>query len=353
MRKGLLAVCTVVFFIIVGFSTIPTKSPKYEYSVFDQLSEYHFFEGDLSALKPAKNVIPYSLNTPLFSDYAKKLRFIKLPEGSSVAYNEKEVFDYPIGTVLIKNFYYFHDARKPEKGRRIIETRLLIHAEEGWKALPYVWNDDQTEAYLDVAGATKEVTWRSESGKKMKLNYQVPNANQCKGCHLRGDKLMPIGPSARQLNGEFEYKEGKMNQLEKWSELRLLTGLPASRELIPQLAVWNDPTTGNLDDRARAWLDINCGHCHRPDGPANTSGLFLYIHEKDPTSLGINKSPVAAGKGSGSRPFDIVPGKPNASILLYRMTSLDPGEMMPEIGRTLVHKEGIDLIEHWIASLEN
>lgn len=339
-----------MFLSIVAYTLKPTS--KFNVQNYKQtLSEYGFFKGKLAELRPAKGVIPYILNTPLFSDYASKARFVKIPAGKKASYNSKEVLEFPLGTVLIKNFYYSKDARKPKKGRRIIETRLLIHEPEGWVALPYIWNDAQTEANLDVAGDTKEVKWRDAKGKKRKIEYIIPNMNQCKGCHERGKKMVPIGPSARQLNGELAYSSGKENQLTYWSKTKMLDGLPALTQ-VPKTPVWNKPATGSLDKRARAWLDINCGHCHRPDGPANTSGLFLYIHEKNKTALGINKAPVAAGRAAANLRFDIVPGKPHKSILTYRMESTDPGIMMPEIARQLVHKEGVTLVKKWIKEMK-
>lgn len=315
------------------------------------LSEYGFFTGDIAQQIPAPGVMPYQLNTPLFTDYAEKLRFVRLPEGATVPYNAREVLDFPVGTVIIKTFYYPLDARKPEKGRRLMETRLLIHEAEGWKALPYHWNEAQTDAYLEVAGDITPVRWIDAAGKKQKVDYVMPNLNQCKGCHSLDGQMTPIGPSARQLNGDFAYATGPANQLAHWAAAGLLTGLPEALETVPRLAVWDDPATGDLDARARAWLDINCAHCHRAEGPAKTSGLFLDIHQTDPSVLGVNKPPVAAGRGSGGLQFDIVPGQPEASILYYRMASTDPGVMMPELGRQLVQAEALTLIHDWIAAM--
>ena len=120
---------------------------------------------------------------------------------------------------------------------------------------------------------------------------------------------------------------------------------------VPKAPVWNDPNTGSLNDRARSWLDINCAHCHHPDGPAATSGLNLSVHEKNPTAWGVRKTPVAAGRGSGNRRYDILPGHPDQSILLYRLESTDPGVMMPEVARKVTHREGVALIRAWISTL--
>ena len=313
----------------------------------EKLSEFGFFIGDIKKLEPAEDVVPYTLNSPLFSNYAEKLRFVKLPPGQSAVYNDSVVFDFPVGTVFIKNFYFPKDFRRPEGERRIIETRLLVHLSAGWEAWPYIWNDEQTDAVYDPAGETKTISYTDKSGRKVITPYAIPNKNQCKGCHIRNQEMLPLGPSARQLNGDLLYKSGKHNQLEYWKNTNLMKGLNETSGA-PKLAVWDDVSSGDLNSRARAYLDANCGHCHSRQGPANTSGLFLDISEKDASHLGVNKTPVAAGRGAGDLQFDIVPGQPHKSILIYRMKTNDPAIAMPEIGREQVHKEGLALIEEWI-----
>ncbi|MBO0951099.1 SO2930 family diheme c-type cytochrome [Fibrella forsythiae] len=317
----------------------------------EKLSDYGFFAGNPAEQRPASGVVPYTLNTPLFSDYAEKLRFVKLPAGKSVAYNDTAVLAFPVGTTLIKTFYYPTDFRDPAKGRRLIETRLLVHQPEGWKALDYVWNDEQTDAFLEVAGDTKTVNYIDKTGVSHQQPYLIPNLNQCKGCHNQQEVLTPIGPSARQLNGELVYGNKAKNQLMHWQQTAMLTGMPALANC-PKAPVWNDPTTGSLNDRARIWLDINCAHCHNPKGPAMTSGLNLSVSAKDPTAIGLLKTPVAAGRGSGGRSYDIVPGKPDESILIYRLHSTDPGVMMPELGRKTVHTESLELLRDWIGAMK-
>jgi len=315
----------------------------------EKLSEYGFFIGELKKLEPTDGVIPYSLNAALFTDYAWKQRFVKIPKGLEVNFNNEDVFDFPNGTVLIKNFYYPADFRKPKENIRLLETRLLINEAGSWKALPYIWNDQQTEAYLSVAGKNLDVTWTHEDGLVQTVNYSVPNLNQCKGCHLRGDKVMPIGPSARQLNGNYLYSEGSQNQLLYWQQQKLISGVPSLTQ-IAKMASYEDETF-SLDERARAWLEINCAHCHRVDGPAKNSGLHLLASEKDFSKLGVGKAPVAAGKGSGGLLYDIVPGKPDESILQFRIESVHPGIMMPELGRSITHKEGVALVRRWIMEM--
>lgn len=314
------------------------------------LSEYHFFK-DGARQVPNDGVVPYDVNSPLFSDYASKHRFVYIPSGKAAEYDEHDAFDFPVGTVLIKTFGYLNDIRDPLKGERLLETRLLVHKPDGWTGLPYVWNDDMTEAYLKVAGGTVDVEWVHYDGGKHTNNYIIPNANQCKACHEQGGALSPIGPKARNLNRDFPYASGAENQLRHWTKVGYLKDAPKDPDRAPRLPVWNDPSTGRLDERARAYLEINCMHCHNPKGAGDTTGLDLRFNQHDPLKYGVMKPPVAAGRGSGDRFFDIVPGKPDESILLYRIESTDPGVMMPELPRRLVDEEGVSLIRAWIESM--
>ena len=306
-----------------------------------KLSEYNFFQEPISSLEPTEHVYPYNLNTSLFTDYALKKRFIFMPAGSVAKFQEKEVLEFPIGTILIKNFYYSADQLTNRKSK-IIETRLLIHEESGWIALPYIWNDEQTEAFLEITGDEQEIVLAKQGS----FRYAVPTMAQCKSCHEFNGAIAPIGPNARQLNITVNGK----NQLSTFAEAGILQGLP---ELISisKLASWDNENSGSIEERSRAYLEINCGHCHRPEGPGKNSGLDLTTYAESDHALGIFKGPVAAGAGSGGLNYDIVPGKPEESILLYRMQSNDPGIMMPELGRKLIHAEGIELIKNWIKSM--
>ncbi|MBK6265791.1 hypothetical protein JKA74_12170 [Marivirga sp. S37H4] len=316
----------------------------------EKLSDYALFQGELAKLNPANGVVPYDLNSPLFSDYAFKARFVKIPEGKTATYHSTEVLEFPVGTVLIKNFYYPTDFNRPKGTRTILETRLLIHEENGWKALPYVWNEEQTEAYLEITGDTKSISWRDTEGNQQQLMYNVPNVNQCRSCHLLGDKIKPIGPSARQLNKDYNYEAHKeLNQLVHWQETGMLENLPSGE--LPKMVSFQNKNAP-LAERARAYLEINCGHCHRPEGPAKNSALNLMVSEENPAAWGVEKTPIAAGKGSGGLKYDIVPGHPEQSILVFRMESTDPGIMMPELGRKMVDKEGLELVKEWIASMK-
>jgi len=315
-----------------------------------RLSEYGLFIGDPSAQLPATGVVAYAVNTPLFSDYAEKLRFVRLPEGRSAVYRGEGVFDFPVGTTIVKTFYYPKDFRMKNGPRRLIETRLLIHDPDGWVGLPYVWNDAQTEAELRITGARVPVEWIDPSGMKQSVEYRVPSASDCGICHRSGAQaLAPLATKPAQLN-RVDGGRRFENQLARWEQEGLLVGLPAV-ERVPRYPDWGDEASGTLENRARAYLDANCAHCHNPMGYASGAQLDLRYEQREPRHIGVFKRPVAAGRGSGDLFYDISPGQPDDSILLYRMESMEPGVMMPELGRTTTHWAGVRLVREWIASL--
>jgi len=333
-----------------------------------KLSDWHLFTASSPGLKPNQGVIPYDLNTPLFSDYASKYRFVWMPAGTSAAYSDSGVFDFPVGTILAKSFAFPIDG-KPARDR-LIETRLLVHTYTGWVGLPYIWNESQTEARLDLAPDPVPIRYTDTAGKRHEFTYFIPNANECKQCHENNHEMLPIGPKARNLNKTYAYAEGPANQLSRWTEAGYLHGAPDPAQA-PAVAQWNDSSSGGLDARARAYLDNNCAHCHQPGGGAGYTGVDLRWTPAESSSnvgargapllagfagsgmlqsFGICKSPNSAGR-VGQLTYDLVPGKPDKSILLARMESLRPKEMMPQIGRSEVHEEGVALIRAWIQSL--
>ena len=312
------------------------------------LSEFGFFD-DLLGQKPSAGVTPFEPVTPLFSDGATKLRFVYLPPGTAAEYDPVEAFAFPVGSALVKTFVFPADQRKPGEDVRLVETRVMLRHEAGWQAWAYVWNDEQTDAVLKIAGAKVEIATVAADGTAQAFTYSVPNKNQCKACHAFNGEIVPLGPKARNLNGSFAYPGGVENQLAHWIAAGILTGAPAP-EAAPSVPDWRD-AGAPLDQRARAWLDVNCAHCHRAEGPASNSGLFLTYGEQEPVKYGVLKRPVAAGKGSGDRQFDILPGDPDGSILPYRVESTEPGVMMPELGRHIADPEAVVLLRDWIAAM--
>jgi uncharacterized repeat protein (TIGR03806 family) len=288
------------------------------------LSEFGFFS-NLTVGIPDPALVAYDISAPLFTDYADKARYIYTPNPVEPVLTGP--LDFPVGSALIKTFSY---------GDTRVETRVLMHKETGWTGYAYVWNDDQTEAHLKIAGADLQI--ETDFGA---INYRVPNANQCKACHIGPEKVVrPIGPKIRNLN--------LGDQLDRLHQSGVIASIPDPAPSVPSYA----DEAVSLDQRARAYLDANCGHCHAPGLPADTSGLYLNWEEDRPIHLGIGKKPVAAGRGSGGLLVDVAPGDPDQSIMIYRMNATDPGVMMPEIGRSVVHDEGVELIRKWIGSLD-
>ena len=307
------------------------------------LSEYGFFK-DLKNQIPVEDVHPYSLKSALFSDETDKLRFVYVPKGKKIGYVKNKVFIFPVGSVLIKTFAYLN--KNGPMAAELLETRLLINTNDGWEAISYVWNEDQTDAKRAIAGATIPTKFINSSGEIINIRYRAPNQNQCKECHQLKKVMTPIGPKARNMNKLVQYKTGEMNQLVYWAALGWINENLGSASISDYADV-----NAVLEDRARAYLDINCGHCHIPGGSADTTGLYLNYTERGKEQIGIYKKPVAAGRASGNLKYSIVPGHPSDSILLYRMKSLDPGIMMPESGRALSDETGIKLISDWIDKL--
>lgn len=311
------------------------------------LSDYNFFK-KIETQIPNENVIPYHLASPLFSDYTYKFRFVSMPNGEFAQYNYNEVFNFPVGTKIIKTFAYPVDDRDLSLGFQLLETRLLIKDKNGWYPLSYIWKENQDDAELKYIGKTINAKWIDKNGVEQVNRYRVPNINQCGSCHNLNKVIMPIGPKGRNLDVDFFYQHGMENQIDYWDKINILENIPSDRK--NPTAIWNLESE-TIENRARAYLDINCAHCHREGGSAGNSGFYLSHEETNNTSLGIMKKPVAAGRGSGGLKYVIKPGISEESILLYRMASTDPGVMMPELSRNMEHKEAIPLIKEWIDSI--
>jgi uncharacterized repeat protein (TIGR03806 family) len=328
----------------------------------ERLSAWGILVRDGDAYRLGDGVEPYDLNSGLFTDHALKLRTLYLPPGSAAQYANAGPLDMPVGTIVSKTFFYpttegravaiagwsGDPADLDARSHRLIETRLLVRQPHGWDALPYVWNGD--DAYLRITGDLQPLELLVD-GRTVELPYVVPGRSECAGCHATNHDsgaLHPIGLKARHLNRG--YAGGPGNQLTRWQARGRLAGLPDDPADIPRSADWQDASE-SLERRARAYLDINCGHCHNAAGAAATSGLLLDAATTDFRQLGFCKRPIAAGRGSGGHDYSIVPGRPDASILVYRMTTSDPATRMPELGRTLVHDDAVELVSQWIASL--
>jgi uncharacterized repeat protein (TIGR03806 family) len=328
------------------------------------LSDWGAVEVRGGKLTLGEGVEAYTLNTPLFTDYADKLRTVWMLSGSAAAAPGGRL-EFPVGTVITKTFYYpdgGNGAVRPAlpqeaelrgeidlSSHRLIETRLLVRREDGWHPVSYLWNEEETEARLKRTGAVVPLTLAGRRGEE-RFSYVVPNENQCAGCHApdaASGRIEPLGPTTGQLARKEVLRGEEGEQLLRLTEAGFLTH---REEAVRMQVAWDDPSAP-LDDRARSYLAANCAHCHNPKGPADTSGLDLSLDARG-AALGRCKPPIAAGSGTGGHRFGIEPGRPEASILTYRVGSTDPGAMMPELGRSLVHEEGLALLDAWIVSMD-
>lgn len=321
-------------------------------SIFDgdtpheTLSAYNFFDGNLKNLSPTFGVYPYDLITPLFSDYAKKKRFIWMPNGVMANYiNDYSPIDFPVGTFLIKNFYY--NNVQPNNSSKLIETRLMYKKTNGWDFANYVWNDEQTEAFFTNQGSTINISW-FEDGASKSTDYRIPSRAECFTCHNNIDDPTPIGMKPQNLNKDYNFNGEMINQLQKLSEVGYLnSNFPNS---INTVVSWEDESE-SLNERVRAYLDINCAHCHSDSGHCNYRPMRFEFHlTENPENIGVCVDPDTQFIPNSKI---VAPNDIDLSILYYRISTTDETFRMPLLGRTINHREGIDLIEQWINSLDN
>lgn len=358
---SILARITISFLIIVGVASCTETKPVYHADGSPtRLSEWNQLALQGTLLVPNSSAEVYLPANQLFTDYAHKLRTLWMPTGTSAQLVEDEMV-YPVGTVLTKTFYYPKNQngslikavdKTPlevdTQSNQLIETRILVKRDSGWDALPYVWNDEQTEAFLRVAGASKAISLETETGENLDFVYFVPNGNQCSGCHVTSHPdggMHPLGAVAKQLHAKRNATDSALQ-----SERLMAKGWLDQTLDQPPTTGWRDESL-STELRAVAYLNMHCGHCHNPEGAADTSALLLDGSHTSPVGRGVCKPPIAAGGGTGNLKYGIVPGAPEQSILFYRMASDEPDEMMPELGRSLPHQGGLELMRDWIGSL--
>ncbi len=291
------------------------------------LSELQLFDGSLSDLKLYATVHEYEMSTPLFTDYSYKLRTVSLPRNSQMVYNGGGLPLFPDNTILTKTFYYLFDERDPSLGKKIIETRILIKTNGVWTAGNYIWNDSQTEAHLDGGAHAIPISWVDAAGNTNNINYLVPPNNLCFQCHAYYGNTMPVGPKARAMN----FVHNGQNQLQYFIDKGLLQGAPDVSQ-IPTMPDWTDISV-SLEDRSRAYLDVNCAHCHQPGGSYNVNfgDKFDLRYETSFAESKIYEERVA------------IQDRMNTQISNY---------FMPLIGTTVIHTEGVAMINQYIDSLD-
>ena len=314
MKKAILTVTIITAFLLAMTGLTSWKQQKKDTVFLPQLSDYHIFKGPLHNLAPEAGFHPYHLATPLFTDYAEKQRLIRLPEGTKMTKIDQGLPDFPDGTLLVKTFYYYNDKRDTARGRRIMETRLMIRFIGKWLAATYAWNEAQTDATLQKGGSNSTVSWITATGETRTLSYHIPSPKECGTCHNNGDGLNPIGLKLRNLNIDHQIRSlqtaGLLNEFDP-------------HQLPHTARAFDDSFT--LADQARAYLDINCAHCHNPNGYARRTGLY-FGYELPLESAGIQK-------------------KKDAILKKFQKGK------MPLLGTTVVHGEALELLRDYLTSL--
>jgi uncharacterized repeat protein (TIGR03806 family) len=313
---------------------------------YETLSEYNFFNGDMTDLNPVYGVLPYKINSGLFIDYAKAKTFVWMPKGSKASYvNDYSVLDFPEGAVLITTHYF--ENVLPQNNTKMIETRLLIKKEGEWIMANYKWNENQTEASFTTEGSFIGVTWL-ENNETRTVNYKIPTYDECFTCHNKYEELLPIGPKPQNLNHSISFNDGEKNQLKKWVEFGYLDSDYPSN--IDSVINWAD-TSQPLGMRVRSYLDINCAHCHSEKGYCEYAPLrFAFKETEDISNMGVGVNPSFDVDESITQ--IVAPGEASKSAMLFRISSTLDEVKMPILGRTLQHKEGVQLIKEWINSLK-
>jgi uncharacterized repeat protein (TIGR03806 family) len=268
---------------------------------WETLEEWHLF-ADARSQTPAPRVEPYQVISALWSDGTLKHRFIHLPEGAPIGYQPTELWSFPVGTILVKTFGYPKDARDLSLGERVLETRLLVHEPLAWTAHTYVWSEDQKGAKRSVAGATIHSAWIDESGQTRENDYGVPNTNQCAECHAKDGVADTLGGRTRQLDRDGPIERRRLTRLARQT--------PPAADQREHLV---DPLgSAPVTERARSYLDANCGHCHDQGRSASQSGLLLAFpntaSSAPPITWGVCKVPTSAGGATCGLTHDIVPG---------------------------------------------
>ncbi|HVX16008.1 MAG TPA: PQQ-dependent sugar dehydrogenase [Pirellulales bacterium] len=350
--------------------TPPTeRSPAYVRQFPRKLSETGLF-ASTAKYQPAVGVIPYSVNSQLWSDGAYKDRFLAVNAGGPIDFEAIALdasqpgwnaWRLPNGAALVKTFWLELEPGKPESRRRV-ETRVMVVQDlpedpthrykdmnKLWHVYSYAWNDAQTDAELverDGLDRPYEINDPGATEPRRQV-WHYPSRFECMMCHTKSAGYL-LGVKTAQLNRPGQLGHAGENQLEFFDRARLLD-LNASTAP-PFLTKLVDPTDEQapLELRARSYLHANCSHCHMPYGGGN-SPLDLRYHVSLAEMNLIGRRP-AHGDLRIEGALLVAPGDPERSLLYQRMNRPDTGRM-PKVGSSVVDAFGTRLIRDWIVAL--
>ncbi|MGY0393159.1 fibronectin type III domain-containing protein [Bizionia sp. KMM 8389] len=308
---------TSMFSDIISFTTAaPLVIPDF----LTNLSDLNLFSGNLNDLTPSQHAFEYDINTPLFTDYAHKQRLVALPPGTSMSFVDNDFPNFPDGTLISKTFFYYNDESNHALGKTILETRILIKINGNWELGNYKWNSNQTDAVLDNSSHTVPVSFVNNQGVTNTINYKIPGMTDCLICHTNNTTITPIGPKLRSMNFN--------NQLQDFINAGYLSNItdPSNISALPN---WED-TTYSLEQRARAYFDMNCAHCHSEGGFCELQSDLRLTYEIPFSDTKIFEKQVDIDS---------------------RMRSYNEGFSMPLTGTSIIHDEGYSLIRAYINSL--
>jgi uncharacterized repeat protein (TIGR03806 family) len=301
---------------------------------------------DLKKLQPADFLIPYSVNSPLWSDGAVKSRWMALPENQKINFAATGEWKFPAGTVFVKNFSLPVDETNPKILRRL-ETRLLVCDTNGAVyGASYKWRADNSDADLVNAGVTESIKIKTSTGSRIQ-NWFFPGRQDCLTCHTPQSGGV-LGVKTRQLNGDFKYPNGVTdNQLRAWNHAGLFDTNLDEKEISQfdkLVSITN--SAAPLELRVRSYLDANCAQCHRP------GGVESFFDARFGTPLArqnLVNGPVANQFGLPGAKV-VVPGDTDKSILFHRISIVGQNQM-PPLAKNVVDEKAMAVVAQWIKSL--
>jgi len=306
---------------------------------------------NVANLETAAGLIPYGVQTPLWSDGAHKRRWLSLPAGGKIGFDSTGQWSFPEGTVFVKDFAMALDESRPDQVRHL-ETRFWIVARGGeFYGAVYKWDEDQKDARLLTEGATEELTIAGSDGIARTQSYSYPSSASCRACH--SDAAGPVrGVRTVQLNGPFEsatapgQNQVPANQLATWEALGLFEEPIGDPAQYGHLAPIGDESV-SLEDRVRSYWDSNCSSCHN-DSPGSPSWDARYQVPLAEQKV-LMTLPLA---GAGPDDLRLVyPGEPDRSLILRRGNSAMAGMRMPPLLRNRIDDPYVDVLRRWILTL--
>lgn len=314
------------------------------------LSETGAF-ANLATLEAAEGVLPYGVQSALWSDGAHKERWLAVPEGSTIGFAPSGAWTFPEGTVFIKHFALALDESRPDELRRM-ETRFWIAAREGqFYGAVYKWNQEQTDAELLPEAMDEHLTVLGSEGAPRAQTYSFPSPSGCAACHSASAGWVR-GVRTEQLNGDFDYglargEPGALaNQLQTLESLGLFAEPVGDPTQYPHLVGLSDESAP-VEARVRSYWDSNCAMCHDGNAAAHS---WNARYEVPLAEQGV----LMAVPRSGPGPDDlrlIYPGDPERSLLYRRVNSDSPGLRMPPLLRNRVDGAYAELLRAWILAL--